>query len=129
FAKPISLRANVTARQTDVAAEQLGGAVGTGPVPVRLVVFSKYEPGAKWRPERLSPGQTLLELLANTFAARERPDEALDILARVASRAAGFKCKRGDTSAMLTDLLSATETLDSSTRCNDEVFRGRDPRA
>jgi len=47
--------------------------------PVRpLVVISRYQPGAQWRPESLSPGQGMLELLANTASARREPQRTLD---------------------------------------------------
>jgi hypothetical protein len=109
FPKPISLRAHKTARQRDVPAEELGGLVATAPIPVAVAAFCEFEDGAGWRPRRLSPAQAMLRLLNNTFPARERPREALDILQRVASNALLFECKRGDAGEIAGALLATAE--------------------
>ena len=79
FAKPLSIRGpggcDVHARAR--RAEELGGTVGTRPLPVGLVVLAEHRPGASWRPERLTRGQAVLEMLAHTVPARLRPEASL----------------------------------------------------
>ncbi len=76
--------------------ERLGGAVGTAPLPVGLIVITAYDPAGRWRPRHLSPGEALLELLAHTISARRHPALALAALSRVVSQAIALKGKRGE---------------------------------
>ena len=60
------------------------------------MAVSAYRDGARWRPRRLTPGQGVLALLANTVPARDRPAEALAALQRVVSTAPVLKGSRGE---------------------------------
>lgn len=75
-------------RARRIPAAALGAAVGTGPLPVGLVVVTRFRHGARWRPRPLSPGEAALALLANTVAARRRPRASLATLRRVAAAGA-----------------------------------------
>lgn len=79
-----------------VPAQDLGAPLGQTPLPVGLVVSTRYQEGGVWRPRRLSPGESLLELLSHTVPARFKPRETLAVLKRVATRAAGIKGRRGE---------------------------------
>ena len=68
---------------------------GRRPVPVALVVETRYRPGARWSPVPLSGGERVLALLANTVPARDRPAEVLAVLARASEHAVGFRSDRG----------------------------------
>jgi hypothetical protein len=68
---------------------------GRGPVPVGLVVDTRYHANGRWAPVPLSPGQIVFALLANTVPARERPAEVLGVLARTAQGARGIRSDRG----------------------------------
>jgi hypothetical protein len=110
FVKPLSMRPSKTARQAETPVEQIGGVPGRKPVPVGLVVMSQFEEGARWRPKRLTAGRGVLELLDNTFSARQSPERAISILGRVASRATVLKGKRSDAAAMTSSLFDAVDT-------------------
>jgi hypothetical protein len=110
FAKPLSMRPNKTAPQVETPVEEIGGVPGRKPLPVGMVVMSQFEEGARWRPKRLTAGQGVLELLDNTFSARQSPEHAINILGRVASGAKMLKGKRGDAAAMTRRILEAVET-------------------
>jgi hypothetical protein len=88
--------------------ETLSGRVGRKPLPVGMVLLTRYEAQARWRPRRLSPGQAVLGLLAHTVPARLRPKFALATLRRVAASAITLRGKRGeagDTAPLLLDYL------------------------
>ena len=68
---------------------------GRRPLPVGLVVETRYRPGARWSPVQLSGGERVLALLANTVPARDRPAEVLAVLARASEHAAGIRSDRG----------------------------------
>jgi hypothetical protein len=63
---------------------------------VGLVVLAEHRPGAVWRPERLTAGQAVLEMLRHTVPARLRPEASLASLERVAARATVLKGERGE---------------------------------
>ena len=109
FAKPLSMRPSKTALQIETPVEEIGGVSGRKPVSVGLVVMSQFREGARWRPKRLTAGRGMLELLDNTFSARQSPERAIDILGRVASGATVLKGKRGDAATMLSSILAAVE--------------------
>jgi len=85
--------------------EMLSGTAGVRPLPVGLVVLTRYEAGARWRPRRLSPGRALLELLDHALAARYAPERVMDALAPVVAGASILKGKRGEASTLAAQLL------------------------
>jgi hypothetical protein len=105
FPAPLSLRGAEGERPARHPPESLGGRAGTMPLPVALVAVSEYRPGARWRPRRLTPGQGVLALLANTVPARERPAAALAALQRVVVAAPVLKGPRGEASEIAHALL------------------------
>jgi hypothetical protein len=111
FAKPLSIRgASGCDRHAQAwRAEELGGACATGPLPVGLVVLTEHRPGASWRPERLSAGQAVIEMLAHTVPARLRPEASLASLGRAVERATVLKGARGDARELAEVLLRCVE--------------------
>lgn len=81
---------------TKCRVEEIGGVAGTRPLPVGLVLLTRYVSGARFRPRPVSAGRTVLELLANTLPARRRPGRVLDVLSQVASQALALRGTRGE---------------------------------
>jgi hypothetical protein len=106
FLKPLSLR-HGGVEQTDVPAEQLGGLPGDRPLPVGLIVVSRFKPEARWRPQALSAGQGVLELLANTVAARRQPALTLATLGKAVAGAGVLKSNRGEAALAAVDILQS----------------------
>ncbi|MDX1520717.1 MAG: hypothetical protein R3264_03755, partial [Anaerolineae bacterium] len=75
-----------------------------------LIVASKFEAGATWRPQTLSPSRAMLALLDNTICARSNPGFAIPILGRVAGQALALTGKRGEADTVAPALL---DLLDS----------------
>ena len=96
YPKPLSLRGEDGSPAGTCTAEELGGQSGGPALPIGLIASAKYQPPASWRPRPLSPGQTLMALLDNTVQVRRQPEQALAILQKAASSAAGFKSRRGE---------------------------------
>jgi hypothetical protein len=103
FARPLSIREDGAAwlRREAVASP------GTTALPVGLVAMARYRPGARWRPRRLAPGEAVLALLANTVAARRRPDVAFRTLREVVSGAQAVKGTRGEAQETARSILCA----------------------
>ena len=96
YARPLAVREGDGLRQTRRTVGEFGGRAGEGPLPVGLVIVSRYERGTKWRPRPLTPGECVLELLSNTVPARRSPARAMSVLTKAAAGAAAFAGPRGE---------------------------------
>jgi hypothetical protein len=96
YPQPLAIRRPGSSLQKKRQAEDLGGVVGSKPLPVGLVVASRYEKGGRWRPERQSVGQAVLELLQNTIPARRNPEVVIQSLKSAVSTAIFLKGMRGE---------------------------------
>lgn len=98
FSTPLQVREHNTVEQTRWELDRLGGAAGSDPLPVGLVLLTHFQPGVRFRPRRVTPGRALLELLRYT-PARSRPHESIDTLERVVRSAVVLKGARGEVEA------------------------------
>ena len=105
FARPLSIRNKVNSEPTRIKAESLGARVGNKPLPVNLIIATRYEQSGRWRPEAVSPGNGILLLLSHTLSARIRPRGALDILDRAISRAHVLRSSRGQAEEVVDTIL------------------------
>jgi len=76
--------------------EELGGVAGACPLPVGLVLITRYVGGARFRPRPLSAGRAVLELLTHTLPARRRPERVLDALTQAVAQASVLRGTRGE---------------------------------
>ncbi|HWN91729.1 MAG TPA: hypothetical protein VNQ15_09965, partial [Verrucomicrobiae bacterium] len=77
-------------------AEELGGVTGVCPLPLGLVLITRYVSGTRFRPRPLSAGRAVLELLAHTLPARRRPGRVLDALTQAVAQASVLRGTRGE---------------------------------
>ena len=102
YPQPLQLREPHSYRQTRCPVERTGGAQrAIAPLPIGLILFSKYKEEASWLPQRLSPGIGCLQMLNNTISARSAPAIALRTLNQVVSKAVIVKGVRGDASKIV----------------------------
>jgi hypothetical protein len=96
FARPLTSRN----RQAAVVAEQhpvrLDMRANCRPLPVGLVILTRYRPGASWRPRTLTHAQGVLKLLAHTPSARSKPRKVLKTLGKAVTAAKVFAGTRGE---------------------------------
>jgi hypothetical protein len=119
FAKSLSIREGGCAHHEVVHrrhAEELGGSCGEKPLPVGLVVLASYRPGAEWRPDTLTRGQAVLEMLSHTVPARLRPEASLAALERAVARATVIRVERGEASDVAARLLRLIEEAERASR-------------
>lgn len=105
YPKPLSIRAGAR-RGTDHAVTTLGGEAGTDPLRVALIAVTSYRPGARWNPQRQSPGAGAMALLSNTVPARDRPAQALAAIRQAAASAAVLEGERGEAAETAAHLLT-----------------------
>jgi hypothetical protein len=105
YAVPLEVRERKATRNkhTNTA---LGESPGIKPLPVGLIVLTKYKPGARWRPQAVAPAQAVLELLGHTLPARRYPELALTTLSKMVSQAQILKGVRGEAEEMARLLLN-----------------------
>jgi hypothetical protein len=104
YPQPLAMRRPGSAKQKKCRAEDIGGSTGNRSLQVGMVIAGRYEAGRRWRPERLSGGRAILELLDNTIPARRKPETVLTVLRRLVAGAVVLKGSRGeanDTAALI----------------------------
>ena len=114
YPRRLSVRADGSDQTSRLSAESLGFEIGAEPLPVGLVTLTRYKAGAPWKPNALSPGRGTLGLLANAFAARNRPEQALATLGRVARQAPVLSGNRGEASETVASILRLLDGSRSS---------------
>lgn len=107
--RPITLRKETGPQQ--IPAAQLNWRPEFGPIPVGLVLVSRYCEGSQWEPQTLSPGQAMLSLLENTVTARTQPQRAMEYLTRLLNNAHSLRSDRGDADETAQNVLQSCEQL------------------
>jgi len=108
YPRRLSLRRDATAPDRPQAAD-LGATTGTQPIPVGLVVFTEYRPGAPWRPRVLTPARSLFELAANTMPEVSQSRFGRKALERLAVSAPAVQGRRGDAAEAAQEILRSAE--------------------
>ncbi len=110
YARPMQIRPPGEYSGAAVQPEELGAAVESGPLPVGLVVLTRYRRGARWATRHQEPGRALLGMLEHALAARAHPDLVVPALQRIAQQAVVVKSVRDE----------ASEAADRILRLHDE---------
>lgn len=105
YPRPLSIRHGDGGEVREHQAADNSAAAGEDSASLGMVVVTRYREGAEWQPKRLSPGQGLVALLANTVPAQERPEESLRTLRRAMERATVLEGERGNAGPMAAALL------------------------
>jgi hypothetical protein len=111
YLRPLSIRQGGTRVESY---PEGASAWDSGPLPVGLVVVSKFRAGAQWQPTPMSPGRGALELLRNTVPARRIPEQVMSTLHRVVSTATVIRGDRGEASSVARQILDLATGLTES---------------
>jgi hypothetical protein len=84
---------------------QESAAHGPKPVPVGVVLFAPYQPGAVFHPKLISRGKSLLGMFKHAVAAQRNPAHVLRTLEAVTRRCNALEGVRGDARVVATYLL------------------------
>jgi hypothetical protein len=115
FHRQISLRGYEDKyKQVDFSVESLGGKASNEPIPIGIVLITRYKEGKKnpenWKPQILSGGRGIMEILPHTIPIRNNPKFSLEVLNKVSKRAIICKSQRGDASDFASLLLNFFES-------------------
>jgi hypothetical protein len=106
YAKPLSVRIGDTRETDEQPVEDLGGRAGDRPLPVSLIAFTIYRPGAASALRSRTAGEGAVKLLEHSIAARSRPEQVLAAVRRAATNAVVLEGERGDAGQAANALLS-----------------------
>jgi hypothetical protein len=106
YPRPLQIREAGSHHQTSHPVEEFGARAASKPLTVKLILVTRFNPEARWRPRPLSPGIGLLKLLDNTVSARRSPAAALHNLKNVVSQAETVRSPRGEASQIVDWLTS-----------------------
>jgi hypothetical protein len=109
YPKSLAVR-DLSGSQKRFSPEYFGGSTGHRAVPVGVVLVSSFKRGARWRPKAGSPGQGVLALLANTVAARRKPESSLNTIQRALAGALVLRGARGEAQEITALILDAIDT-------------------
>ena len=109
FATPLSIRPEGPGRARKTPVGEIGGTAGRRALPVGLVISTRYDPQARWRPKTLTAGETALVLLDNTVAARRLGGTTFGVFKRLTSTAIGLRGPRGDATITADAILQSLE--------------------
>ena len=115
FARPLAIR-DAQGRQHRVAVAELGGRAGRTPLAIGAVVVAPYKAGACWQTCRLSAGQGILALLAETVAVRRQPQRTLEVLRAAVAGAPVFRGVRGEAGETVQSLLATVAQVKAERR-------------
>jgi len=104
-----SYRRPLRLRQDGPGAGRCAGTLGgelAPPLPVGLIVCTRYRGDASWSPRELSAGDAALHLLANTLPVRSRPGFSLRTLGAAARGARAVQSERGEAADAAREILS-----------------------
>ena len=110
FPKTLSVREKEAGgRQVEYPVEKFGGIAGDGPITVGMVLVTGYKKYARWKPEILSRGQGVLEIISHTVPIRNDPAFSLSVLNKVVDNAIVVKGDRGEVSRFAKKILAYFE--------------------
>ena len=109
YPKALAIRAG-RPRGVATTPESLGATVATGSFPVGIVAVTRYQGGATWNPDVLSPAAAVIAMLEHTIAAQERDRMSLAYI-RAAAPPVAFEGVRGEAEQAADALLAAVEAL------------------
>jgi hypothetical protein len=108
YPKPLSMRKPGEIDQIDRSVESLGGRQAVKRLPIGRVIVTEFVPGAEWKPEILTPGQGVMELIPHSLAIKFNPKFTLRVLNFICNRAIITKSQRGDVSQFARLILNLT---------------------
>jgi hypothetical protein len=106
YARDLQMREVGGVVQTAMAVEALDGIAGTQPLNVSQVIFTRYVEYGEWRPEPVSEGTAVLEMMRHSIAVQRTPGRVMATLARMMATASAVHSERGEASEMARALLA-----------------------
>jgi hypothetical protein len=82
---------------------------GKQPIPIGLVVITRYQENGRWQPRTVTGGRAVLALINNTVSIRRQPRAALSTLCRAIAGVRAVESVRGEASQIAPLILTEME--------------------
>jgi hypothetical protein len=105
FPRDLSVR-DSDFRERDVPVSELGGKTGCNPIRVGAVLLTEYAEKGEWKPEQLTLGQGIMEIIPHTIPRNYNTKFSLKVLNTAVSDAIILKSPRGDVGEFAIKFLS-----------------------
>lgn len=106
FHRHLAMRRRDNFDPYQITVEELEGKYGHKPIPAGLVLFTEYVKGSRFRPQRMTAGEGVLELVQYALSMRQRSEFAFRVLNNIASRAIIISSRRGTAETFAKTLLN-----------------------
>jgi hypothetical protein len=107
YARDLQMREPGRAEQRGVAVEQLEGSAGSVALEVGQVIFTRFEAQSVWRPEPVSAGMAVLEMMRHAIPVQRTPARVMASLTAMMAGATAWTTPRGDARSTAMQLLAA----------------------
>ena len=107
YARSLQMREGGGVEQRCVAVEELSGRAGIGPLEVSHVVITEYVAGGRWKPEPVSAGMAVLEMMRHAIPVQRTPARVMATLAKMMETATAVRSERGEASETARRLIAA----------------------
>lgn len=106
FARPLTLRpAGKTFIETETPVEEINGKARHMPIPVGLVLFTRFVAESTPNYQYLTTGQGVVEIIAQTIAIKRNTEFAINVLKKALSSAIIVKSPRPDAGSFAREFL------------------------
>lgn len=109
YPRKLSLRDAETQAAVRQVPQALGARVGETPLTVGLILCSAYKADTQFQTRRLTPGEAVMALIANSLCARSRPEAAMAVLRNAVRSGVALKGTRGEAEEAAAHLLTLLE--------------------
>jgi hypothetical protein len=110
YARDLQIREPGKTEQRTTTVESLHGNTGTAPLRVAQVVFARYESGAQWNPQPLTPGMAVLEMIRHTIPVQRVPRLVMSTLTTMIEGATAWSSCRDEADVVAQLLLQSLES-------------------
>lgn len=101
FPRPMQFRDGDGMTHKRIRAEEIGAGTGLKPLPIGLILLTKFRSGASWRPQNIPSGRAVLKLLAHSVTTRFQPEASLRTVRVLAARTPVVSSPRGEASEVV----------------------------
>jgi hypothetical protein len=98
YARDLQMREAGGVEQRSVTVGQFHGSAGDAALPVSHVVFTEFVDGGYWRPQQVSAGLAVLEMMQHAIPVQRTPARVMAVLAKVMETAKAVRSGRGEAS-------------------------------
>lgn len=97
--------------KTDITVASLGGTIGLDPVPVSLVLLTRFRSHSRWKPIILTSGVGVMKMMPQAISLRFHSKFTLDVLKKIADRAIIIESLRNSANNSADKILDLVDNL------------------